>query len=51
MFENNEGASGDMDSMTPGAVRHMYTYFTLPAATSLTTNQDVNFVLSVRTGP
>jgi hypothetical protein len=50
-FENNEGGSGDMDSMNPVSVRHMFTYFTLPPSTSLTADQDINFVLSVRTGP
>ena len=40
-----------MDSMIPGYVRHMYTYFRLPPTTSITTAQDVNFVLSVRAGP
>ena len=50
-FESNEGASGDMDSMAPGSVRHMFTYFRLPPATSLTASQDVNFTLSVRAGP
>ena len=50
-FENNEGGSGDMDSMVPGDRRHLWTFFTLPPTTSLTTAQDINFVLSVRAGP
>ena len=49
LFENNETA-GDMDSMTPGSVRHLWTYFRLPPTTSITGPQDINFVLSVRAG-
>ena len=54
-FENNEGNASpnpaDMDSMTPAAYRHMFTYFRLPPTTSVTGAQDINFTLSVRAGP
>ena len=50
-FENNEGGSGDMDGMSPGSVRHMFTYFTLPPTTDITTDQDIQFTLTVRAGP
>ena len=54
-FENNEGGTGpsgaDMDSMSPGDVRHLFTYFRLPPTTSITGPQDINFVLSLRAGP
>ena len=50
-FENNEGGSGDMDSMNPVSVRHMFTYFTLPPTTSITADQDIQFTLTVRAGP
>lgn len=53
-FENNEGSvdggPGNLDMMAPAAVRHMFTYFTLPTQTSITVPQDINFVLSVRAG-
>ncbi len=55
MFENNEGVSGtfggDMDAMSAGDVRHMFTYFRLPPTTSITGAQDINITLSVRAGP
>ena len=49
-FESNESGNADMDSMNPADKRHMYTYFTLPPVTSITSAQDINFVLSVRAG-
>ena len=49
-FESNEDAA-DMDSMIPGAKRHLWIYFTLPPVTSIAADQDVNFVLSTRQGP
>ena len=54
-FENSEGVSGtfggDMDGMNPGAKRHMFTYFTLPPVTTVATDQDIQFTLTVRAGP
>ena len=50
LFENNEGSSGDLDSVIPGSVRHLWTYFRLPPTTSVTGAQDINFILSVRAG-
>ena len=54
-FENYEGGTGlngaDMDSMSPGSRRHLWTYFRLPPTTSITGAQDINFVLSIRQGP
>ena len=50
-FENDESGAGDMDSMNPGDTRHLFTYYTLPPTTSITGDQDINFVLSLRAGP
>ena len=54
-FENFAGNTGptpaDMDSMNPVSTRHMFTYFTLPPLTTLGTDQDIHFTLTVRTGP
>ena len=54
-FENNAGSAGptnaDMDSITPTAVRHMFSYFTLPPVTTLATDQDIQYTLTVRAGP
>ena len=50
-FENNEEGNADMDSMAPASERHMFTYFTLPPATSVTADQYINFVLAVKAGP
>ena len=46
-FETNEPAA-DMDDMIAGYVRHLWTYYTLPPTTSITGQQSINFVLSVR---
>ena len=55
MFENNAGNNGptnaDMDGMNPGAVRHLFTYFTTPPQTSVVTDQEIQFTLTVRAGP
>ena len=54
-FENNAGSVGptnaDMDSISPTAVRHMFTYFTLPPVTTIATDQDIQYTLTVRAGP
>ncbi len=54
-FENNAGSVGptnaDMDSISPTAVRHMYSYFTLPPVTTIATDQDIQYTLTVRAGP
>ena len=49
-FEPDDPAA-DMDVMSPGNRRHLWLFFRLPPTTSLTSAQDVNFVLSVRAGP
>ena len=49
--ENNGPSPADMDGITPTATRHMYAYFTLPPITTIATDQDIQFTLTVRAGP
>jgi len=54
-FENFAGSAGptdaDMDSMNPTSVRHMFAYFKLPPVTTVSTDQDIHYTLTVRQGP
>ena len=46
-FESDEAGIGDMDNLTPGSRRHLWTFFRLPPTTSITGQQTINIVLSI----
>ena len=50
-FEDNSGnAFADMDALNPGALRHMWMYFTTPDLTTTSAAQLIRFYLTVKAG-